>query len=337
MATVFFAQYSGYGFYVAALYIFVMDPILDLIVGTTSLRESQKETPPSKLYDISIWLWAPAQMLYILWALWTIRIGNLNGFELFGLTASVGVVTGGFGINIAHELIHRKNAWERGLGVALLNMVTYGHFRLEHVYGHHKRVATPVDPASAHYGENLYSFWFRCLKGSFLSALDIERTQLKNKKIPFFSLKNRMLQYSAVELSLYVVSYAIAGWLGVFFFGLQSFLAVLLLETINYIEHYGLQRREIAPGKYEPFAHKHAWDQPFTKTNWLLINLGYHALHHKSPNIKYEDLHLCEESPKQPWSYSTLILMSLVPPLWFKKVNPIVPKETLILPTKKVA
>jgi alkane 1-monooxygenase len=327
---VFFCSLGGWGFYFSLLFIAVLDPILDRIFGKVDIKQSMPEDKPNHfIYDMAIYLWIPVQILYILWGFALIIDGNLSAFEFVGLTISIGLLTGGLGINVAHELIHRRKPWERALGVILLNTVTYGHWRLEHVYGHHKLVATPEDPASAQLGENLYGFWFRCLMGTISSAWKIERERLRKKGKTLLSAENRLLHYAVIETTLYIAAFIFAGWLGLIFFAAQSFIGVLMLETINYIEHYGLQRKKIAEDRYEPYSVRHSWDQPFRKTNWCLVNLGYHALHHKSASIKYEDLHLSEESPKQPWGYSTLILMALFPPLWKKMVDPLVPHDRL--------
>ena len=57
------------------------------------------------------------------------------------------------GTNVGHELTHRTG--DRGAMIAgrwLLALTFDAEFSIEHVYGHHRRLATPADPATARRG-----------------------------------------------------------------------------------------------------------------------------------------------------------------------------------------
>jgi alkane 1-monooxygenase len=98
----------------------------------------------------------------------------------------------------------------------------------------------------------------------------------------------------------------------------------LLLESVNYIEHYGLVRKQLASGRYEPVTPRHSWNSNHELGRIFLYELTRHSDHHYKATRKYQVLRHMDESPQLPLGYPTSILMALVPPLWFKKMNPIV-------------
>jgi len=102
----------------------------------------------------------------------------------------------------------------------------------------------------------------------------------------------------------------------------QSILAFSLLEVVNYVEHYGLERR-FDGTRYERVQRTHSWDSPRRLTNYLLINLQRHADHHAAPMKSYGQLELSEEAPQLPGGYASMVLLALVPPLWFRRIDPL--------------
>jgi len=239
-----------------------------------------------------------------------------------GITISTGMATGVIGITFAHELIHRPGTWERALGEVLLASVSYSHFAIEHVYGHHRYVGTRRDPATSRFGETLYRFLPRTLTGSVKSAWELERARLLKRRRSMWSRRNRFLRYGLTQVVIYA---GLALWLGraaVIVFAGQALVAVMLLETINYIEHYGLERSELSPGRYEPVLARHSWNSSHRVSNWLLINLARHTDHHLVASKRYQLLGHLEDAPQLPAGYGTMIMVAMVPPLWHRLMDP---------------
>jgi alkane 1-monooxygenase len=186
-------------------------------------------------------------------------------------------------------------------------------------------VATPQDPATARKNQTFYAFWLQSVVGSYVHALQLERETLsKSGKSGGKMLWFTILPFVFCGL-LMIGSYLWVGqWLWqipVFFF-LQSFFAFTLLELVNYVEHYGMARRELAPGKYERVNPLHSWNASHLVSNFFLFQLQRHSDHHYNAIKRYQVLDHYEESPQLPYGYPTMILMALLPPLWFSLMNP---------------
>src|SRR5437868_5250273 len=163
----------------------------------------------------------------------------------------MGLLCGSLGINVAHELGHRVNTFEQFLAKSLLLTSLYMHFFIEHNKGHHKNVATPEDPSSARYNEPVYTFYFRTVIFSYLSAWKIANSEMKKQGYAVFNWRNEMLQAHIIQLLFVGLIFFQFGWLVTIYFLCAAAIGVALLETVNYIEHYGLQRKKLAEGKYE--------------------------------------------------------------------------------------
>ena len=312
------------GWWLAAsiVFVFVVVPIVDALVG---LRVDNEETEgPLRrwAYDAPLLAWIPVQLAIVIWATSLVASGHFNGAEVALAIVAVGLLTGGLGITIAHELMHRRSAWERGLAEVLMTSVTYPHFCVEHVHGHHRNVATPLDPASSRFGESVYAYLPRTILGGVRSAWGIETERAKKRGIPLTSLRHRMTRYGVGLAATYGFVSAAFGWKGVAFFAGQSLVAIVLLEIINYVEHYGLHRRELSPGRYERVQPWHSWNASHRVTNWLLINLQRHSDHHYLANRPYHQLRHYDDVPQLPAGYATMVLLALAPPLWRRVMDP---------------
>ena len=195
-------------------------------------------------FRLITWLWVPVQAALVLWAVHRFATAPLTPVEQVGLLLSVGTVTGGIGITYAHELVHRSGRFELALGDVLLALVSYPHFAIEHVYGHHRHVGTPADPVTARRGEGLYRFMARAIPGSVAHAWHIEVERARRAGRAVWSPGNRMVRYAITLLALYAAVGLAWGPRAVIALAVQSVVAFSLLETINYIEHYGLVRAE---------------------------------------------------------------------------------------------
>ncbi len=310
----------------APVYAFVAIPSLDYLM---KLNESHlpAETDVSDLFwhRALTWAWVPVQLVMIFGLIAIAANSNhLALWEKLAMAVVVGIATGGIGITYAHELIHQKPRFERRLGELLMCSTLYGHWCIEHVYGHHIHVATPADPATAREGESIYKFLPRVLVQTLCSAWKIEKDMLSRKGLPFWSVHNALCRYAVITVCLLVLSILIGGWLGLVIFMLQAAVAILLLEIVDYLEHYGLMRKMQPNGRYESTRPHHSWNAAHQASNWLLINLQRHSDHHYKPQRRFPTLqsYTPEEAPQLPFGYPWMVIIAFLPPLWFKIMNP---------------
>lgn len=294
-------------------FVFIAIPLLDYLIG----EDKRNPDPHEEAQWKSSSSWAPALYLYAFTHFFVLllaghKVHNGSSWSLtLLLSVVVGLYTGGLGITVAHELCHKKEFLPRITADFLLSSVWYQHFSVEHVRGHHLMVATPDDPASARRNENAYAFVLRSIRGSFLHALSLDK-----KKV-----------FAGVMMS-FLLS-AIAAFFGtkvLVFFLLQAVVAFVLLELVNYIEHYGLERKQLPNGRYEKVLPKHSWNSSHKFSNLLLFNLQRHSDHHALAHLPYTVLKHHEEAPQLPTGYPGMILIALVPGLWFRVMNPRVEK-----------
>ncbi|PKL75068.1 MAG: alkane 1-monooxygenase, partial [Candidatus Melainabacteria bacterium HGW-Melainabacteria-1] len=239
-----------------------------------------------------------------------------------GLLFLVGLINGGFSINLAHELSHSKRRLDNLLAALLWFRVGYMHFQIEHLQGHHPRMGTPADPATARLGESVYRFYLRCIPASLISAWRIEQERLSKQPGPAYVWQNQV--FWCLAWPLIFCGALTWGWgaEAALFYGLQSLLAILTLETVNYIEHYGLQRMRLASGQYEKIGPQHAWNSSRRLSNYFLLNLQRHSDHHMQSQRPYQILRAMPEAPQLPAGYGWMVLLALVPPLWHRIMDP---------------
>ncbi len=306
-------------------FVFGLIPLLDLVAGRNERNPGPPEHETRLAYAgfrAMTWLVVPALILLTIAAAWTITHRPLAWWELAGIVLSTGVAAGGLGINTAHELIHKAGRFERALGQALLLNACYMHFYIEHLIGHHSRVATPDDPASARLGESFYAFYPRTVVGSFRSAWAIEATRLGRAGQAVWGPRNRMLWYVALPLGAATALGLAWGPAAGLFFLAQGFVAFSLLELVNYLEHYGLAREPLTGGRYERVNEHHSWSCANRLTNWFLFQLQRHSDHHMHAMRRYEALHHLPAAPELPTGYAGMIWLALVPPLWRRVMDP---------------
>lgn len=239
---------------------------------------------------------------------------------VFGVAFTVGFVTGAQGITFAHELGHSRRRGDRALAWVLMACVAYPQFMVEHYRGHHVRAATWDDPASARAGESLWRFLPRTLAGSLWGAWQLESARLARSRQSW--LASPLLWCTVLNLAFVLALGALAQWKLLAFWLLQSAFAVWLLETVNYIEHYGLQRRTGADGRPEPFGPAHAWNADHVLSNSLLANLQRHSDHHMHAWKPFPQLQAMPQAPQLPTGYAGSILLAAVPPVWFALMHP---------------
>lgn len=300
-------------------------PLADLLVGKARPQAPQATAPRAStlaLLQFNLYAYVPVHLGLIAWGAYTVAGGALSAWQAAGLIVSVGLVTGGQGITVAHELGHRRSRQDRLLARLLLVTVCYGHFYIEHNRGHHARVATPDDPATARFGETLYAFLPRALWGSLRSAWRLEAARLGRRGRPLFGPHNQMLWFAAAPVLIGAALFALWGGVALLFFAGQAVVACVLLEAINYVEHYGLVRAVSNAGRLERVDARHSWNAAERLSNACLFNLQRHADHHANPSRPYPLLRDDPAGPQLPTGYPGMLLLAAVPPLWFGVMNP---------------
>jgi alkane 1-monooxygenase len=319
-------------FWIGPLLIYVLLPLLDLRFGPDRQNppdEVMERLENDKYYRYCTYAVIPLQYASVVWAAYLFTAHNLSwlGYEgslpwtaKIGLSLSVGML-GAVGINIAHELGHKKDALERWLSKIALAQTCYGHFFVEHNRGHHVRVATPGDPASARMGESLWAFLPRCIWGSLHSSwrLEAQRMRLRNKRV--FGLRNDVINGWLMSVVLLGVLLAIFGAALIPFIAIQAVFGIVLLETVNYLEHYGLVRQKTASGRYERVTPEHSWNSDYLVTNLFLYHLQRHSDHHTNPTRRYQALRSCDGAPNLPSGYPSMISLAHFPPAWRKVMD----------------
>ena len=320
----------GLGTYSAVLYAFVILPILDIVLGkdNSNLSTEKSETKKiNKIFDWMLYVNLPVVYCIMLYGFFKIYNNDYSTFEMIGMCLSGGILLATNGINVAHELCHRKKYFERAIGKALFLPCLYMHFYIEHNFGHHVNVGTPEDGATAKYKQNVYSFWITSVSKQYTDAWKKQIKLLKMKKARFLSIKNDMLWYHLFQPAYLLLILAFFSF-DVFLFALLSgIISFLFLECINYIEHYGLRRFKTESGRYERVQAHHSWNSNHNIGRIVLYELTRHSDHHFKASKKYQILDCHDEAPQLPFGYPASILLSLVPPLWFHIVNPLVPER----------
>ncbi|WP_330185321.1 alkane 1-monooxygenase [Nocardia sp. NBC_01503] len=304
--------------WIGPIIVLIVIPVLDWVVGEDGSNprdEDYELLSNDRYYRWCTYMFLPVQLIGLLIAAVMWAGDDLSVIDKLGLAATLGFVSG-IGINAAHELGHRVERMERWLSKIALAQSGYGHFFVEHNRGHHVRVATPEDPASARMGETLWGFLPRSVIGGFRSAIKLERARLRRKGHGWWSIHNHVLQAWSMTVVLFG---ALLGGFGLRilpYLLLQAVIGIALLETVNYVEHYGLLRRRRPNGNWARCSPRDSWNSDRLVTNIFLFHLQRHSDHHANPGRRYQTLRTSEEAPQLPAGYATMILLALFPPLW---------------------
>lgn len=319
-------SFTAYGFvcYIPLVYAWIIVPVTELFLhaDNSNLSIAEEELARNdRLYDISLYgivlLLYPALFLF----LYSMQDASLTWFDKAGRIGTMGLLCGTFGINVGHELGHRIKPFEQRLAKLSLMASLYMHFYIEHNRGHHKRVATPDDPSSARYNEMVYLFWLRSIIFSYISAWHIANNEMRKKGKNIISLHNEMIQVHIIQGAFLLLIYLIFGPLVLSYYLLAALTGILLLETVNYIEHYGLSRKQITEGRYERAMPEHSWNSNHVIGRIMLFELSRHSDHHYLASRKFQLLRHHENAPQMPTGYPGMMLLSLLPPVWFYVMN----------------
>jgi alkane 1-monooxygenase len=314
----------GWVIWLPLFFAWVFIPISEVFImpNPSNMNAAEEElAKKNKAYDVLLYGVVAVQYFALYQFLVSMKNDTLAWHETVGRIYVMGMLCGVFGINVGHELGHRVNKFEQALAKALLLTSLYMHFFTEHNKGHHKKVATPEDPGTARLGEAVYAFYFRTLISSYFSAWHIANDEMKKKGKPAFSLQNELVQFTIIQIAFIGLILYFFGWLVTLYFFAAAIIGILLLETVNYIEHYGLQRRSTGDGKYERAMPEHSWNSNHLVGRLMLFELSRHSDHHYLASRKYQILRHHDHSPQMPTGYPGMMILSLIPPAWFYVMN----------------
>ncbi|MCT4622240.1 MAG: alkane 1-monooxygenase [Schleiferiaceae bacterium] len=304
---------------------FVIIPLFEFVLPPNRYNltpEENKKISKNVLYDWVIYLIVPVQWFCLILFLFSLQNENLSFIDLIGRITAYGMLCGVLGINVAHELGHRMKTSEKFMAKSLLLSACYMQFYIEHNRGHHRNVATPIDPTTARVGETLPAFWLRSISGVYLNAWKISNKEAQKKFGTTQTFKNEMLQYQLAQIALvFLIILFFGAWTGLAFLS-SCVMGWLLLETVEYIEHYGLQREKLNEFRFENTNPTHSWNSNHTIGRLFLFELSRHSDHHYLAHKKYPTLDHHSESPQMPTGYPGMMLLATIPPLWFKIMNP---------------
>lgn len=321
--TVYFAFNQKGIFTFLPIFIFYgLVPLVELLTkpnpdNTDDLDERGK----IRFYDFLLYASVPIQVGFLFYFFYVISTNSFTSIEYAGITLSMGLMCGVFGINIAHELGHRHKRYEQLMAEILLLTSLEMHFLPYHNNGHHRNVGTRKDPATARKGETVFVFWFRSQIGSYFQAWGLEAERLKKRGLAPYSLRNKALTYTIIQIAFTGTIYYFYGSLVTLLFIAAAIFGILLLETVNYIEHYGLLRIKNESGRYERVMHEHSWNSDHPIGRAMLFELSRHSDHHYKASKKYQTLVSLPDAPQMPTGYPGMMLFSLIPPLWFRVMN----------------
>lgn len=304
--------------FLPVIYAFGFIPLIEVFLKpeTSNLSAAEEEVAKAdKTYDYILYLIVPVQYMLLIQFLFSFQQTGLTWVDITGRIMSMGLLCGVFGINVAHELGHRVNKTEQLMAKALLLTSQYIHFFIEHNKGHHKNVATHEDPSSARLNESVFAFYPRTIIFSYISAWKIATEEMKKKNRSW--LQNEMLQAQLIQLAFIITIYVLFGLKVMLFYLSAAFMGILLLECVNYIEHYGLSRQKKESGMYERTMPHHSWNSNHVIGRLMLFELSRHSDHHYMASRKYQILRHHDHSPQMPTGYPGMMILAHFPPLWF--------------------
>lgn len=299
-------------------------PVLDYLVGEDKQNPPEDAVPQlenTAYYRLITYLLVPIIAFGFLFNVIFLATHELHWLHWLAVAITTGALLG-FGLNLGHELGHKKRKLDKFLALFTLSLGGYGHFSIEHNRGHHRDVATPEDPATSRMGEHIYEFMLREIPGAFMRAWKLEGERLERAGKSRWNAGNEMLQAGLMTVVLYTGLVAAFGWNMVPVLAVVAFWGAFQLTSANYIEHYGLMRKKLASGAYERCAPHHSWNSNHLISNLVVFQLQRHSDHHANPARSYQSLRDFPDLPTLPSGYFGMFLLAYVPPLWFAVMNP---------------
>jgi alkane 1-monooxygenase len=310
--------------WIPLMFVYLGIPLLDYLFPNDRSNPPEQIVPQLEAdayYRLLNHLTVPLHFVILVCGAWFVAHHDLGWSGLLALSLTVGAISG-FGINTGHELGHKKSPADRLAARIVLAVPCYGHFTMEHNAGHHAEVATPKDSASARYGESIYRFMLREIPGGLKRAWRLERQRLQRRRFSVWNWRNEILQSYAVSIVLYGGLLLAFGAVIVPFLLIQTAFAWWQLTSANYIEHYGLLRQKTPDGRYERCQPHHSWNANHIASNLVTFHLERHSDHHAFAARRYQSLRHFDDVPQLPSGYFGMFLLSYVPPLWRRVMDP---------------
>ena len=294
--------------------------VLALAIDAVSPRVGRTRDAAGSMNTALLFTAPLLQGAVLAYALWLVSATPKGPMSIAMIALMVGISGGTVGISAAHELVHRRGSLERAIAQAFMLLVSYPHFPIVHLRVHHPYVGTPLDPGTSRLNEPLVHFVGSAFVLAWQSGWQVERSRLARKGSTPWRVDNAILRASALQAALYVALGTAFGWSGLALFVGQSAVAILLALTIDYTQHYGVVRTRLKSGRLERLRADHAWTSDHA-SNRSTFNLGLHADHHLKPTQGYSQLVNDDGSLQAPSGYPGLLLLALVPPLWYRVMN----------------
>lgn len=314
----------GWLCFVPMILTWILIPVAELLIAPDKrnlLPAEEEQASRNRAYDYILYMMVLLQLPVLILFLCSMQEEQLSWVEKCGRIMAMGLFCGTCGINVGHELGHRVNPYEQGLAKASLLVSLYMHNLIEHNRGHHKYVGTRQDPSTARYGEGLYRFWLRCTVYTYLHAWKIANKEMRKQGRSVFSIHNEMVQIHLIE-GIYVAAIlCFFGPLIFFYYVMAALMGILLLQSVGYIEHYGLIRKSTGSRSFERVLPVHSWDSHHILGRLLLLEVARHSDHHYMASRKYQVLRHHDTAPQMPTGYPGMILLAMVPPVWFYVMN----------------
>lgn len=326
----YFALGSQWWLLTPLAYSYLLMPVMDWLIGSDENNPPEEIVPlleEDRYYRVLTWATAPMHFVVLIAMAWFVASQPLSMWSMAVVAITAGMYSG-LGINTAHELGHKKTAFEKWLAKVVLAVPAYGHFCVEHNRGHHVDVSTPEDPASSKMGENIYAFMLREIPGAMRRGWQVEKKRLEALGKSVWSWENDILQSYAITAVLQGGLIIAFGWIMVPFLMIHNVWSWFQLTSANYIEHYGLLREKDANGRYERPKPHHSWNANYICSNLALFHLERHSDHHANPTRRYQSLRNFDDLPELPNGYYGMYLVAYIPWLWYKVMD----KRVLDLP-----
>lgn len=317
---------TGHTFWLWAFlaFFYLVVPVLDIVFGEDTQNPPESAVPQleeTRYYRYITYAVVPILVFSFIYNVVFLATQDLAPVYWWTVALTTGSMLG-FGLNLGHEMGHKKRSLDKGLALLTLSLGGYGHFSVEHNRGHHRHVATPEDPATSRMGENIYGFMFREMPGGFIRAWRLEKERLMRKGMGAWRIQNEVLQGLALTTALYTGLIALYGWPMVTVLAVVAFWGAFQLTSANYIEHYGLLRQKKADGTYENCQPHHSWNSNHLVSNLVVFQLQRHSDHHANPARSYQSLRDFPNLPTLPSGYFGMFLVAYIPPLWFAVMDP---------------
>ena len=309
---------GGYWLSLPAVFLMVFVPLLDLVTQWQDTVHFGSEDFNSLEISLLNWntrLFALLHMGFVIYLAMSVRSFTLVEISLLVVCLSL---LGGIAFSAAHELVHARQPIDQILQRVLTSFLFYPHYKLIHIRSHHVHTSTDYDENTAWLNETIYSYIGRTIPGSAVRCWQMENKYARQQGFGIF--QNKMYLWAAMQIIVLAAMFLLAGWQGLLFYLALTIGSHIVLESVNYIQHYGLLREQ-QDGEYEKTTAEHSWDTYHYFSSYMTFRVGHHSYHHIAVKPYYL-LGTAAEAPKLPVGYLWAIPMVFLPSWWRGVINP---------------